>query len=330
VALRLIKILYLILAIIPIVYPVYLNADTIFIKDKLGRQVKVKTPLKRAVIVITYELIPALGVWNQVVGISRWAEKECDLIKAIFNKYPYLKKPTVGTGTDMNIEAILKLNPDLVITWAYSPETIKFLEERSIKTIAIWPENLKEFYGVVRLHGKLFGKEKRAEQVIKEIISMLKIIRDRVKNISHKKIVLYLSGRQTRVGGGKGIMNDMIKICGAINPASNIKKDTYDVSMEKIIKWNPDCIFIWGYAGYSETDILKNPQWKYIKAVKNKKVYKVPKWSTWSPRIAPIALWMAIRIYPEKFKNINFKKIVNSYYKTVFGISYEEVLRYAK
>ena len=307
-----------------------LYAKTICVRDKLEREIKIDIPVKRAIIVITYELIPALSIWDQVVGISRWAEKECDLIKAVFHKYPYLKRPTVGRGTDMNIETIIKLNPDLVITWAYSPESIRFLEERSIKTIAIWPENLKEFYDVVRLYGRLFGKGKRAEEIIEEINKMLQLIKEKVKDIKDKKMVVYLSGRQTRVGGGRGIMNDMIKICGGINPAAVIKKDTYDVSIEKIIEWNPECIFIWGYAGYSEEDIIGNPQWRYIKAVKDKNVYKLPKWSTWSPRIAPIALWMAIKIYPERFQDISYKKLITAFYKKIFGISHEEVQRYAE
>ena len=307
-----------------------LYAKAIYVKDKLERKVKIDIPVKRAIVVITYELIPALNIWDQVTGISRWAERECDLIKAIFHKYPDLKKPTVGTGTDINIEAIVKLDPDLVITWAYSPECIKFLERRSVRTIAIWPESLGEFYDVLRFYGKLFGKEKRAEKVIEEIEKMLQIIKERVRGIKNKKSVIYLSGRQTRVGGGKGIMNDMIRICGAINPAAEIKKDTYDVSIEKIIEWDPDCIFIWGYAGYSEKDIIESSQWKYIEAIKNKHVYKTPKWSTWSPRIAPIALWMAMKIYPERFSDIDYKRLTNAFYKKIFGISYKEVLRYAK
>jgi len=305
-------------------------AKAIVVKDKLGRKVKVDVPVKRAIIIISYELIPALDIWDQVVGISRWAEMECDLIKAIFHKHPHLRKPHVGVGTDINIEAIVKLNPDLVITWSYSPESIKFLEERAIKTIAIWPKSLSEFYDVVILYGRLFGKEKRARQTVEEIEKMLQMIKRRVSGIRCKKKVLYLSGRQTRVGGGKGIMNDMIRICGAINPAAGIKKETYDVSIEKIIEWNPDCIFIWGCAGYDEKDILNSAQWRCIKAVKEKNVFKLPRWSTWSPRIAPIALWMAIRIYPERFTDIDYEKEADRFYKKVFGISYKEVLKYAQ
>jgi len=50
-------------------------------KDKLDRTVSIPLPVKRAVFFQTYELIPALGIWNRVVGIGRYAYNN-DLMKA--------------------------------------------------------------------------------------------------------------------------------------------------------------------------------------------------------------------------------------------------------
>ncbi|MCD6548567.1 MAG: ABC transporter substrate-binding protein, partial [Thermodesulfobacterium sp.] len=115
---------------------------------------------------------------------------------------------------------------------------------------------------------------------------------------------------------------------GGINPAGFIKQRYADVSIERILLWNPDVIFIWGYAGYTPEWILNNSQWEHIKAVKNKQVYKLPHWSTWSPRVALVALYMAMKIYPEYFKDINFEKIADNFYRKVFGISYKQVKPY--
>jgi len=54
-------------------------------------------------------------------------------------------------------------------------------------------------------------------------------------------------------------------------------------------------------------------------------VYKAPEWSTWSPRLAPIALWMAMKTYPEYFRDINLYKVTDEFYRKVFGISYSKV-----
>ncbi|MEJ5226703.1 ABC transporter substrate-binding protein [Thermodesulfovibrio sp.] len=306
------------------------SASTITITDKLGRKVSLNVPVKRAVVVISYELIPALNLWSQVSGVSRWAEENCGLYKAIVTDNKNLRKPLVGTGSDVNVEAVMKLNPDLVITWTYNPDTIKFLEEKGIKVIGIYPESLAELYKDMRMHGKLFGKEKRVEEVIREMEKIFKLISEKVSKIppQKRKKVIHLGGAPTRVSGALGVTNDIIKIAGGVNPAETFIQRHIDVSLEKIVQWNPDLIFIWGSAGYDESWLYNNSQWRFIKAVQTKQIYKLPKWSTWSPRLAPIALYMAMKIYPEAFRDINFEKVIDDFYKKVFGISYYKVRQY--
>ncbi|PMP96470.1 MAG: ABC transporter substrate-binding protein [Thermodesulfobacterium geofontis] len=308
------------------VYP-----STLSIVDALGRRVTLEVPIKRAVIAITPELIPALDIWDQVAGVSDWAEKSCSVYQAFVFSGLKKRKPTVGTGTNLNVEAILRLKPDMVITWSYDTRVIEFLESKGIKVIAIWPDTIKELYEVIRLHGKLFGKEKRAEEVIAEMEKMFRFIKERTIKIpsSQRKKILHLGGKPTTVSGKIGITNDIIELIGGINVAGEIKARNVDVSIEKIVKWNPDIIFIWGSAGYDEAWLYNNSQWRFVKAIREK-VYKLPHWSTWSPRLAPIALYMAIKTYPELFKDVNFEKITDNFYKKIFGVSYYIVKKYEK
>lgn len=302
-------------------------AHEIYVEDKLKKRIVVDIPLRRAVIIITYELIPALNIWAQVSGVSRWAEESCSVYKAIVKENPSFTKPKVGSGTDLNAESILKLNPDLIITWTYHLDTIKYFEKRGLKVLCIYPESIQELYKDIRLHGQLFGKEKKAEEVIGEMERMFKLIRHRVEEIPEKKRkkVIHLLGSPTRVSGGVGITNDIIKICGAKNVAEEISYRNADVSVERIVQWNPDVIFIWGNAGYNESWLMRNSQWQSIRAVQEGKVFKLPKWSTWSPRLAPISLYMATKIYPDRFGSLNFEKIVDDFYRRVFGITYNKV-----
>ena len=307
-------------------------ATTYTFTDKRGEKIIIDIPIKRAVIVISYELIPALDLWNQVVGVSVWAEKDCDIYKAFIKLNPDFKKPTVGAGINLNIETILKLKPDLIITWTYVPQVVNYLESKGFKVFTIHPDNLAEFYQVLRIYGKLFEKEKKAEETIKEMKKIFNLIKRRITNIppEKRKKILHLGGKPTTVSAGIGITNDLINLIGGINPASVIKKRNVEVSVEKILVWNPDVIFIWGNAGYNENWLFENLQWKHIKAVRMKQVYKLPNWSTWSPRVALVALYMAIKAYPEYFKDIDFEKIADNFYRKVFGISYYYVKKYEK
>ena len=302
-----------------------LQAATVTYTDKMGRIVHCPCPVKRAVFFISYELIPALGIWDRCVGIGRWAYDN-DLMKAT---RPDIEKsiPSAGSGSDVNIEVLIKQKPDIVITWSYYPETVRFMEEKGLKVIAIYPDSLPELYDVMTLHGRLFGKEKQVAHTIEAMERIFQLIKYRVSRIpgGKKRKVLWLSGKPTSVACGIGVTNDIFKLINGINPASSIPQRNADVSTEQIVAWNPDVIFIWGSAGYTAKSILKSSQWRFIRAIREGRVYKAPEWSTWSPRLAPIALWMAAKTYPEFFTDVDCEKVADGFYRKVFGIPYSKV-----
>ncbi|RLB59497.1 MAG: ABC transporter substrate-binding protein, partial [Deltaproteobacteria bacterium] len=47
---------------------------------------------------------------------------------------------------------------------------------------------------------------------------------------------------------------------------------------------------------------------------------------TWSPSLAILSLWIAMKVYPEKFKDVNFIEYSNSFYQKIFGVSYTKVV----
>lgn len=307
------------------VMAVVCEATAVTYTDKLGRTVTINTPVKRAVLFETYELSAGLGVWDKISGISRYAH-ENDLMLAL--KSDIAKTiPSAGSGFDVNIEALLKVRPDMVITWSSKPEAVQFMEEKGLKVIAVYPESLQELYEVMRLQGRLFGKEKKVEYTIAQMEKIFSLIKGRVSKIplDRRKKTIWLNGKPTTVSGSIGVNNDMFSLIHGINPAASIKERSADVSIEKIIAWNPEVIFIWGSAKYGAADISGNPQWRHVDAAKNSRVYKAPKWSTWSPRLAIVALWMAMKTYPEYFRDINLDKIAEDFYRSVYGISYRSV-----
>ncbi|MBN1380340.1 MAG: ABC transporter substrate-binding protein [Deltaproteobacteria bacterium] len=301
------------------------GAEVLVYKDKLGRDVSVAAPVKRAVIFQTYELIPALGIWDRIAGIGRYAYKN-DLMLA---SRPDIGKtiPSVGGGMDVNMEALLKLKPDIVITWTARPENIRFMEQQGLRVVSIYPESIAELYGVMEFFGGIFDKKKEMRRTIAGMEHIFSDVRKRVGNIpaNQKQKVLWLGSRQNAVACRTGVTNDMIAMIGGINPAAAIDQRNADVSVETLVKWNPDVIFIWGNAVYGARDILNNPQLQCLKAVRTGRVYKAPAWSTWSPRLAPVVLWMAMKTYPDRFADVHLETVCDGFYKKTFGIPYRMV-----
>lgn len=296
-------------------------------RDKMGRTVTVTTPVKRAVLYETYELLPVTGAWNQVAGLSRYAYRN-DLLQVI-NANRLRRIPDAGSAMDTNAELLLKLKPDVVLTWTVNPVAVRFLEQKGLTVISVYPESINELYGVMRMQGRLFGQEKRVEAAIARMEGLFSLIRKRVAGMpsSQRKKALYLTGKQTRANGRIGVTNDLFNLMGLKNAGNEINERSREVPLERIISWNPDLIFIWGGARYSAAELTNTPQWRHIKAVRNGAVFKEPKWGTWSPRLAPIALWMASRAYPDRFRDIDIDKTIDRFYRDLYGIPYARVRR---
>lgn len=284
--------------------------------------------MKRAVLFQTHELIPALDLWDSVVGIGRHAYG-CDVIQAT---KPDVERtvPSAGSGVDVNMEVLLNLKPDLVVTWTYKPETLRFIEARGLKVVGVYPKSLSELYEVMRLHGRLFGKEEKVEACLAEMEKIFDLVRQRVSAIpaGSERRVVWLVGKPTSVTCGQGVTSDLMRLAGIVNPASEIQQSSADFSLEQIVAWNPDVIFIWGHASYSPRSILESSQWRYVKAVRDGKVFKSPRWSTWSPRVAPIVLWMASKTYPEVFRDVDVNGVFDVFYRKLYGIPYLRVAEF--
>lgn len=295
-------------------------AETVTYTDKLGRTTRVEAPVHRAVVFQLYEFVPALKCWDQVAGVGRGAfDKELMLTSK-----PDLARSvqSVGGGNDVNMEGLLKLKPDVVLTWTYRPENTRYMEQKGLKAIAVYPDSFREMYDVIQLMGKLFGRTREAQALTARMNNVFDMVKSRAARVPANKRakILWLYGRQNSVGAGNSLSNEIFSMIGASNVAGAAAQRTVDASMETIIGWNPDVIFIWGNAKYTARELLENPQWRFVKAVRDKRVFKAPEWSTWSPCLAPIVLWMGAKTYPDLYRDVDVHAVSDKFFRDVFGV----------
>lgn len=294
-------------------------ASGLEVKDKLGRTVEVSVPVRRAVMLSLYEFVPALDLWASVAGINRWAFQQqpvCD--------FPQLRDvPQVGTGFNVNVEALLALRPDVTVTWSQKPETVEFLARRGLKVVAVYPESLGELYEVMEMCGRLFQKEDRVREVRAAMEETMDLIRERVSNIprGERRRVLFLWQKPTRVSGSGGLVQDVLRTIGAENAAGVLRASYSEVSMERILEWDPETVFIWGHAQYQPETLLRSAQWRTVSAVKSGRIYKAPAADTWSPSVCMLALWMAQKTYPERFQDVRMRDAYRDFHSKCFGIA---------
>jgi iron complex transport system substrate-binding protein len=291
-----------------------------------GQETKPETALllsekHRIVLLEGYELSAPLGAWDRVVGISSYAYDN-ELLQRLV---PQLRQiPSPGTGFAINMEALLALRPDLVVTWSRKPEVLEYLKRHGIPVLSIYPENLADLYNDLTRLGQIFGKVARAGEISGLIRHNLGVLQQRVAKIPGEKVrVAWLWGKPTTITGNKGVTHELINLTGGRNLGAHIEDFNRDLSMEEIVALNPEVILIWGSAIFGPEDLKQDPKWQTVSAVKQNRVFKASRASTWSPRIVELAWWMAHHCHPQEISQAEMLAALRQYYLCL-GIPYPE------
>jgi len=266
-----------------------------------------------------YELIPALNLWDRVVGISRFAYTN-DLLRQAMPQLPQWI-PSAGSARNVNMEVLLRQRPELVVTWSPRRDTVTFMENRGMRVLSLAPEGVDETVALVATFGHLFGRERESDATIRAMQGIFNLVKARSQHVPAEKQrkVLWLGVRPTTCAAG-GDPGQVIRLVGARNVGEQIVGSYADIPIETLIAWDPDVIVLWGYAPYGVEHIVRDPRWQSVRAVRERRVYQAPALSLWSPRLALFSLWMARHIYPERYEDLDVRALEQSFYRRVFHL----------
>lgn len=299
--------------------------NMIEVQDQLGRKVKIKSNPQKIVssYYIATSILLALDGKDKLVGIEGKSKKR-ELYKKVDEKL--LKLPAVGSGKEINVEECTKLKPDVVIIPTRLKKFIPQFEKLSIPVLAVQPETPESYKECVNLFGKILGKEDKSKELLKyqeDILNDIKKKNEKNKN----KTRIYLSGTSNilRTCTSKMYQNYMIDAVGGDNVTKDLKDGYWaNISVEQLIKYNPEVIYIVSYAKYKIDDVLKDTRLKGIDAVKNKKVYMFPgKFEAWDfpiPSSILGILWMENNLYGDRLSKEDLNQKVKEFYKKFYNI----------
>lgn len=211
---------------------------------------------------ITKEL-ESLNMAGNIVGATSY----CDISATN-------KELIIGTATEVNIEKVLLLNPDIVFASGLTKEnTIIALKKNGI---TVHRFNKMQSFDDICKHfielGKLVGKADLAQSIVDKSNKKVDSLRNSVPIHSDSLTVFFQIGAKpifTVIPNT--FMNDYISFAGCKNLASNITKGT--ITRESVLLRNPDIIFIvtMGIVGDDENNIWKG--YTDLNATKNKKIF---------------------------------------------------------
>ena len=246
------------------------NAETITVTDLAGREVIIKTPVRKVNVNWSgsggaFMSMSALLGKDVADYISSWdgglQKYRFDMWEHYRGAVPALEDiPIVGgvEYNDFNLETLINLKPDLVI-WTLgvrqqAMETVEpALAKAGIPIVYIdhHAETIENHSRTTRLLGKLFRQEQRAEEMIDFYVKNMNLIEKRLANIQ-KKPVVYMEVTSTGPDGyGNTFANNfmwgaMVVKAGGINMADGIVSNAAPIEPELVISKNPDYIIFTG------------------------------------------------------------------------------------
>ncbi|MBU0969164.1 MAG: ABC transporter substrate-binding protein [Proteobacteria bacterium] len=185
-------------------------------------------------------------------------------------------KEKIGSVTQMNVEKIIRLQPDLVIASALSREKqLKTLEGQSIPILrAPNPKTFEQMCEMTLMIGRTLGQEPAARIIVDRAQKQANQILERTRNLAKPKVFLQIGLKPLHSANREMFINEYIRYGGGINIAENESSGIY--SREKVIRENPDVILIATMGSSKRAGELERKKWmafKSIDAVKKNRVY---------------------------------------------------------
>ncbi|MGA2142917.1 MAG: helical backbone metal receptor [Brevinematales bacterium] len=211
-------------------------------------------------------------------------------------------KPKIGNMTDIDVEKIFSLRPDLILASGLTePEQLDKLKSLKIRVeIFNQPGNFNEICAQLFRLAKLLGREEKANLITDEARKSVSALSSAASRYSKKRVFVEIGSNPLFTVGSGSFINDFIVMAGGINVAVNSGTGLY--SLETVIRDDPEVIII-SDMGMNVPD-EKNYwlKFKTISAVRNNAIYSIDSYSLCSPTPAdfPLTLEKLIRlIHPE-------------------------------
>lgn len=313
--------------------------------DYLGNKVEVPNKIERIVI----DQIPILSTYMAyfqgkapyLVGFSG-SFKETISETVLKDICPELNEAseTVYAQSDLNIEEIVKLEPDVIFYNANNKKHAEILKKSGIPAVGFatiggdtTADPITRQIEWLRLLEQVFNEPGKMDTFVDNMNNMASDIETTISTIPQEDrptaAILFKYQKGVLQVAGKGIFGDFwLKRLGVKNVAGE-EKGFAQVSFEQVYDWDPDILFLngRGLSKISRDEVLNNSvegaDFSPLKAVNDKKVFRTDlgmwNWFTPNPDAPLVLAWLAKETYPEQFKDYDLNAKVKDYYKTFYN-----------
>lgn len=302
---------------------------TVTVHDFRGKTLSFAKPVSRIVCLIESALsgIFMLGEETRVAGISAnvYQEENLRYYAAMDERIRRKALPAPGNWDFVNIEKVVALKPDLVIIWAHQEEAIQALEERGIPVFGVFIRTFQDVTLEMLALGELLDKKARAGQLVaqtEDTLHRLAKITASLPQQDRVRVYYMWAQGELETSGRSSTVNELIKLAGGVNICEAIEQEHLVVNLEKILKGDPQVIVMWYNARKDPADILQNPAWQTLSAVREQRVFEFPdvfSCDLWTLKYQYAVMMVAKWGYPGLFRNLDLAREKRELFRRLYG-----------
>jgi len=184
------------------------------------------------------ELIYSAGAGDYLVGAVSYSDYP-----------PEAQRITrVGDFNALNIERIIELKPDLIISWhsGTSARDIQRLKQLDLPLLIRETQQLDDIPALIAEIGQLTGQQDTANNEADRLRSQLNTLGQKYEHASAVSVFYQVWHQPLITVNGEQFMGQAMALCGGVNIFADQTTLAPHVSREAVIKANPDVILLGG------------------------------------------------------------------------------------
>lgn len=253
---------------------------------------------------------------SKMIGLNFKAQNANNSADDVLLDKTFLTLPIIGSfhggGQGINLENLMAKNPQLVLVWQDDMMVLnvrKEIEKTKIPYIMVPFREVTDMPTGIRLVGDAIGESKRAERLSSYAQNMISEVDKSVKKEPKTRYYYAegLDGLSTECD--KSFHVQAFNFAGGDNVHKCRQSGVLGlekISFETILAYDPDVIIVQNQSVYD--DLINDPMWKSLRAVKSGRIHLVPikpfNWVDRPPSFMRVLgiQWAASKLHPNVYK----------------------------
>jgi iron complex transport system substrate-binding protein len=237
------------------------------------------------------EIVYGVGADHQLIGVDN------------SSTFPAAAstKVQVGQPSTPSMELIRELQPDCIIIWSYSYNSVLIatLEANPYKVVGYAPKSVATIEKTIVSIGNLTGRNPQAVSMVAGMEMRIQKVTEKVANytMGQRPLVYYEQANTKSVGAGT-IGNEIITLAGGRNIYANVTGNP-TLNLEAVRLANPNIIIVDNASSTTNTMIAERSGWSNIDAIQQNHIYRInARMMSITPRLVDAIEQMVEWFYP--------------------------------